>query len=195
MEKTTTASPTTFEGILLIINANGLWQRLILAGGMLIMLFSLAFPMYQQNYLLANRMQYRCADDSLNATFENATTERDECLRADGSACTSWTYQSDYFDSTLVSEWNLVCGRAYLAPLYKSAQLLGSLAGLVLFGVLADLYGRWLMMAIMIPLQVATYFVTATTTSYAVAVAMRMAFGFVVAGAMKGVGIISENEL
>lgn len=66
--------------------------------------------------------------------------------------CAKFRYRSDYFDSTLVSEFDLVCDRAYLATLFKSSRDLGWLVGVPLFGIVADTFGRRPVMMLSAPL-------------------------------------------
>lgn len=56
----------------------------------------------------------------------------------DGKACTEWTYDKSVFQSTIISEWDLVCGNKELADLAQTVFMLGVLVGSVLFGLAAD---------------------------------------------------------
>ncbi len=57
-------------------------------------------------------------------------------------SCDSWDYDTSIYDSTVVSEWDLVCDRAWLAKntagLYMAARMFGTLVG----GWLTDRYVR-----------------------------------------------------
>ncbi|KAK8380109.1 hypothetical protein O3P69_016626 [Scylla paramamosain] len=56
--------------------------------------------------------------------------------------CTQWLYDDPVFESTLTSQFNLVCGRAYLRATYQSMYSFSSIAGSLVSGFAADRYGR-----------------------------------------------------
>ncbi|KAG8186288.1 hypothetical protein JTE90_004632 [Oedothorax gibbosus] len=57
--------------------------------------------------------------------------------------CThGWEYLHSEEEWTLVTEWNLVCEREYLMNLLPYVYTVGAMLGGLLFGVLADNYGR-----------------------------------------------------
>ncbi|KAM4633782.1 solute carrier family 22 member 6-A [Polymixia lowei] len=53
-----------------------------------------------------------------------------------------WDYSKEVFQSTIVTEWDLVCDDASLNNMASSIYMSGLLVGAVLFGILADKYGR-----------------------------------------------------
>lgn len=53
------------------------------------------------------------------------------------SDCVKYEYVSE-FDNTIISEWNLICGRQWLASFTQTVCMFGILVGSVLFGYLAD---------------------------------------------------------
>ncbi|XP_051900950.1 solute carrier family 22 member 6-A-like [Pristis pectinata] len=61
----------------------------------------------------------------------------------DTQACTDgWVYDRSQFTATIVTEWDLVCDRKSLRHLAQSLYMAGFLAGSIIFGRLADRYGR-----------------------------------------------------
>jgi MFS family permease len=50
-------------------------------------------------------------------------------------------FDKTYYDKTIVTEWNLVCDRKYLATLTQTIYMTGSLVS-IFCGFLGDLYGR-----------------------------------------------------
>lgn len=126
---------------------------------------------------------------------EQATT-RDQCVRlADGKPCLNFHFRSAYFHSTMVSEFALVCSRAYLASLYKSAVLIGVFFGLLTWGPLGDHFGRRTIVLAAALLSLATSLVAALTRSFALAVVMRALFGFALTGAHKGMLVMCKLGL
>lgn len=70
-------------------------------------------------------------DDYLN------TSEQINC---DSSAHGRWRFSGS--ESTIVSEWNLVCSNAYLSRLATTIYFVGVMVGGLFFGYLADKFGR-----------------------------------------------------
>ncbi|KAK7133516.1 hypothetical protein R3I94_015408 [Phoxinus phoxinus] len=58
------------------------------------------------------------------------------------NSCAGWEFSKEVFLSTIVTEWDLVCENATLNNIGSSIYMFGLLVGAVLFGALADKYGR-----------------------------------------------------
>ncbi|XP_048512987.1 organic cation transporter protein-like [Athalia rosae] len=56
--------------------------------------------------------------------------------------CDSFLYDKSIFKNTITSEFNLICNRAWLRALADSLLVVGMMAGAMVFGGLADRYGR-----------------------------------------------------
>lgn len=56
--------------------------------------------------------------------------------------CNSFEFDMSLIGKTIVSEWNLVCGRLYLASVVESCFLAGAGLGSVTSGWISDQYGR-----------------------------------------------------
>ncbi|GBN08608.1 Solute carrier family 22 member 7 [Araneus ventricosus] len=56
--------------------------------------------------------------------------------------CDSWEYDDSIYKSTVLSQFNLVCGRQWLISLSKSVFIAGYFLSATVFGYLADKFGR-----------------------------------------------------
>ncbi|XP_051259110.1 solute carrier family 22 member 4-like isoform X1 [Dicentrarchus labrax] len=53
-----------------------------------------------------------------------------------------WTYSTEYYESTVVSEFNLVCSDQWKQPLTSFVYFLGGLCGCLVSGQISDRFGR-----------------------------------------------------
>ncbi|XP_026231690.1 solute carrier family 22 member 4-like [Anabas testudineus] len=53
-----------------------------------------------------------------------------------------WTYSTEYYESTVVTEFNLVCNEEWKKPLTSLAYFLGGLCGCFISGQISDRFGR-----------------------------------------------------
>ncbi|KAH8247009.1 hypothetical protein KR032_006818 [Drosophila birchii] len=56
--------------------------------------------------------------------------------------CSHYVYDQGTYLNSAVTEWNLVCGRGFMAATSDSLFMLGVLLGSIVFGQLSDKYGR-----------------------------------------------------
>lgn len=56
--------------------------------------------------------------------------------------CTSWEFDMTLIGKTIVSDWGLLCDRAYLTSVIESCFLAGAGLGSVTSGWISDQYGR-----------------------------------------------------
>ncbi|XP_064622968.1 organic cation transporter protein-like [Lineus longissimus] len=78
------------------------------------------------------------ANGALNLTL-------DECPPT-GKTCSNITYLDEF--TSVVTEWDMICGDAYIPRLLTSLLFVGLLVGAFLGGQLADIYGRkWTLLA------------------------------------------------
>ncbi|CAF1061135.1 unnamed protein product [Adineta ricciae] len=57
-------------------------------------------------------------------------------------ACTSFSFDRTYYESTLVEEWSMVCDRVSWKSLSQMIFFFGYMIGSLVFGVLSDKFGR-----------------------------------------------------
>lgn len=56
--------------------------------------------------------------------------------------CTNFEFDQSEFESTIATEWNLVCKDATWAPLIQVTYMIGLLSGAPIFGAISDKFGR-----------------------------------------------------
>lgn len=96
-------------------------------------------------------------------------------------------YDTEYYGITIVTEWNLICDKIYLASLTQTTYMLGSLSSIIV-GYFSDKYGRkkiCLIMASMLSLSLILcevlqydYFNLSVQSRYLVYLASQFIVGF-----------------
>uniref|UniRef100_A0A8C5BUS8 Solute carrier family 22 member 6 n=1 Tax=Gadus morhua TaxID=8049 RepID=A0A8C5BUS8_GADMO len=104
-----------------------------------------------------------------------SAVETEACL--DG-----WTFDQSEFDSTIVTEWDLVCSLRPLKQMSQTIYMGGVLAGAIIFGGLSDRFGRKVILSWSY-LQLAILgSCTALSPSYAIFCTLRFLSGMSVSG-------------
>lgn len=79
-------------------------------------------------------------------------------------------------------QWNLICDQAYKVDLVQSVLMVGSLTGALIFGALADIYGRRKIWYITLSSLVVFGFASSFAPNYRIYLALRFLTGVFVGG-------------
>ncbi|GBP89114.1 Organic cation transporter-like protein [Eumeta japonica] len=104
--------------------------------------------------------------------------------------CPKFVYDKQVFNSTITSEWDLVCSRFWLVHLSQCSMMCGVLLGGVVFGGMADKHGRKNLLMICIAIQAVTSFVLAAVFAFWQFLLVR----FILALASGGIDIQQQLE-
>ncbi|KAI1902936.1 hypothetical protein AGOR_G00021430 [Albula goreensis] len=77
-----------------------------------------------------------------------------------------WIYSKEIYQSTIVTEWDLVCDNEYKIPLTSSMQFMGALAGTFISGQMSDRFGRRPVLFATMVIQVVTIFLQVFSPSW-----------------------------
>ncbi|XP_037868070.1 organic cation transporter protein [Bombyx mori] len=124
---------------------------------------------------LAPKTEFICAERRNN----NETIQESECY----SDCTEYEYKTD-FVNTIISEWDLVCDRAWLTNFNQTACMSGVLLGSIVFGFFADRFGRRPALLTACTTQLIAGFTAPFCPNYITFTLVRFFNGAAVAGAL-----------
>lgn len=105
-----------------------------------------------------------------NVDVNVSQIEQESCM--DG-----WKYSKEIYQSTIVTEWNLVCEDEYKVPLTSSLYYAGSLVGTFLSGQMSDRIGRRPMVFVMMAMQTIATFAQIFAPNWGAFAAMYFFFG------------------
>lgn len=115
--------------------------------------------------------------------FECYTADQDTpyynvCPANDASKCQKITFSNIEAETTIVSEWNLVCDREWMAGATMSAFMAGVMFGAPLLGSASDAIGRRKTLGLCLTSLVFLNGFSAVAPTYALYVALKFFVGF-----------------
>ncbi|GAA6218560.1 organic cation transporter protein-like [Lates japonicus] len=110
-----------------------------------------------------------------------------------GSCPGGWEYSNKTFQSTIVTEWDLVCDSANLTNVGSSIYMFGLLIGAVVFGSLADRYGRRIIILISLAIQTVFGVGAAFAPNFYIYTALRFMVGTSVSGVIMNVFVLGTE--
>ncbi|XP_070840576.1 solute carrier family 22 member 6-B [Chaetodon trifascialis] len=189
-----------FDQVLSVIGGFGKYQKILyiwiclpqifLAFHMMLSIFTGATPPYHcrdSSSSVAGNQSSFPATLSLNFSLSDSSCFSSDVLlqgnRTERVPCGhGWVYSKETFQSTTVTEWDLVCNRAGLNSLGSSIYMFGLLVGSVVFGAMADRYGRRFVLLLSIALQTVFGVAVAFAPNFVVYVILRFVVGTTISG-------------
>ncbi|XP_076609968.1 solute carrier family 22 member 6-B [Chaetodon auriga] len=189
-----------FDQVLSVIGGFGKYQKILyiwiclpqifLAFHMMLSIFTGATPPYHcrdSSSSVAGNQSSFSATLSLNFSLSDSSCFSSDVLlqgnRTERVPCGhGWVYSKETFQSTTVTEWDLVCNRAVLNSLGSSIYMFGLLVGSVVFGAMADRYGRRFVLLLSIALQTVFGVAVAFAPNFVVYVILRFVVGTTISG-------------
>ncbi|XP_036003008.1 solute carrier family 22 member 6-A isoform X2 [Fundulus heteroclitus] len=104
-----------------------------------------------------------------------------------------WEYSTETFHSTIATEWDLVCSNASLNNVGSSIYMFGLLVGAVLFGHLADKYGRRIIILISLAIQATFGVAAAFAPNFYVYTALRFMVGTSISGVIMNAFVLGTE--
>ncbi|XP_043212886.1 organic cation transporter protein-like [Amphibalanus amphitrite] len=179
MAASVTKDSLLFEDVLERCCGTGRWQVMLIA---YMSVMWLIFPTFAMSMMFVGASPpFKCADGiDVNATFASLPDDLPKChpLGDNSSSCTRWVFDKSMYESTVVTEWNLVCGRKPMLSMLQSVLMLGGIAGALLGGQLTDRFGRRPVFLPVMLLVMACSFSAALVGDYVSFVVIRGITGF-----------------
>ncbi len=109
--------------------------------------FRCSLPNYENDtYEIASQDHQELIDryiprDPHLKTYKSCTIRNSADLNATEVPCNSWVYSKEYYERTIVTEWDLVCDNIKEKGIYKSVFFFGTMS-IIIIGFLGDRFGR-----------------------------------------------------
>ncbi|XP_003706502.1 organic cation transporter protein [Megachile rotundata] len=137
----------------------------------------------------------------LNASEPNATLPQavDSCHYLDTDnvikKCDSWTYDTQYFQSSRGMEWNFVCSQRWMGAVAQSTYMFGVFIGAVTLGSLADKHGRKIIFYVSSVAQLVLGVSVALINNYYIFLIIRFLYGIFGSAGAYITGFVLTMEL
>lgn len=109
--------------------------------------------------------------------------------------CDSWTYDTEYFQSSRGMEWNFVCSQRWMGAAAQSCYMFGVFIGAVTLGSLADKYGRKIIFYVSAVAQLVFGVTVALVNKYYVFLILRFLYGIFGSAGAYITGFVLTMEL
>ncbi|XP_052750899.1 organic cation transporter protein-like [Galleria mellonella] len=176
IKSTTESAPTQKEDkFAKLVGHFGKWQFIVFSS---VFLVKLSSGWVQMAILfLTPSYTYWCSEFDGNTKIE---VKNSTCYKN----CLKYAYDTSPFVNTIISEWDLVCERNWLASFTQMMLQLGILIGSIVFGFLSDRYGRKNTFLMSIVILIAFSFGIPYSPNYTTFTILRFFMGFGTAGTM-----------
>ena len=183
VEPPTPDQSVLFEEILERCCGTGRWQALLI--GYMSVLWLIVPTLSMSMMFVGATPEFKCADGfDMNATFASLPAETPQCHPSNdnSSSCTHWVYDDSVYESTVVTEWDLVCGRKPLLSMLQSWLMIGAIIGSPIGGQLSDRFGRRPVFLPAMLLMIVCSFSAALVGDYVSFAVVRFVSGLAIAG-------------
>ncbi|CAG9135425.1 unnamed protein product [Plutella xylostella] len=153
----------------------GKWQLIVFTSIFLVKFSSGTVQM--AIIFLTPKASFWCSKFDSNST---STVVNNTCY----SGCVEYEYDTSPMETSIVSEWDLVCERQWLASFTQTVLQFGILIGSIMFGFLSDRYGRRSSFLASITLLIIFGFAIPFSPSYTIFTLLRFMMGIATAGTM-----------
>lgn len=131
--------------------------------------------------------------------FDDVPRAVDACHYLDANnvtkECDSWTYDTEYFQSSRGMEWNFVCSQRWMGAAAQSCYMFGVFIGAVTLGSLADKYGRKIIFYVSAVAQLVFGVTVALVNKYYVFLVLRFLYGIFGSAGAYITGFVLTMEL